>query len=347
MSAPSAVVTGISGQDGSYLARDLLSDGYRVFGVVSDSHSGASWRHSKLRIADHENLELLKLDISNPVQVTDFLAQVRPDEIYNLASHSFVADSQNFPQKTTMVSGYAVVNLLEAINQVSRTTKFFQAGSSEMFGAAESSPQNEKSKFSPRNIYGSAKVFAHNVTENYRQNSNLFASAGILYNHESPLRGEEFVTRKITRQVAKIKLNKQSELRIGNLSSLRDWGFAPEYAQAMRLVLGHDSPDTFVIASGVATSVRDFVKFAFSAVDIEVAFEGSGLAEVGVDQKTGKQVISVDSDFYRPSETVTLVGDPEKAERILGWTAKTKISEIVGIMVQEDLDSIVTDESKS
>jgi GDPmannose 4,6-dehydratase len=216
-----------------------------------------------------------------------------------------------------------------------------------MFGAADSSPQNEDSKFSPRNIYGSAKVFAHNVTENYRQNNNLFASAGILYNHESPLRGEEFVTRKITRQVAKIKLKKQSELRIGNLSSLRDWGFAPEYAQAMRLVLGHDSPDTFVIASGVATSVRDFVKFAFSAVDIEVAFEGSGLAEVGVDQKTGEQIVSVDSDFYRPSETVTLVGDPEKAERILGWRAKTKISEIVGIMVQEDLDSIVTDEGKS
>jgi GDPmannose 4,6-dehydratase len=347
MSASSAIVSGVCGQDGSYLARDLLADGYRVFGVVSDLRSDSSWRHSKLGISDHKNLVLVKLDISNSGQVHDFLAEIQPDEIYNLASHSFVADSQSHPQQTTLVTAFAVVNLLEAVHRVSKKTRFFQAGSSEMFGEAESSPQNELSKFSPRNIYGSAKVFAHNVSENYRQNCGLFVSSGILFNHESPLRGEQFVSRKITRQVAKIKQNQQKDLRIGNLSSLRDWGFAPEYVQAMKMILGHDSPESFVVASGVATSVRDFVKFAFSAVGIDIVFDGSGLSEVGRDLKTGEELVSVDPDFYRDSEAVTLVGNPQKAKSVLGWGAQTSVAEIVRIMVEEDMDSIRNNLSKN
>jgi GDPmannose 4,6-dehydratase len=347
MSESCAVVSGILGQDGSYLARDLLADGYRVFGLVSESHSDSSWRHQKLGISDHKNLKLLQLDISSSGQVSDFLSEMQPDEIYNLASHSFVSDSQSFPQQTAMVTAFAVINFLEAIHQVSRKTRFFQAGSSEMFGDAESAPQNELSKFLPRNIYGSAKVFAHNVCENYRQNSGLFVASGILFNHESPLRGEQFVSRKITRQVAKIKLKQQNELRIGNLSSLRDWGFAPEYVQAMRRTLSHEAPDNFVIASGVATSVRDFINFAFSAVGIDAVFEGSGLSEVGINRETGEQIVSVDPDFYRASETVTLVGDPQKARSVLGWRAQTSVSEIVRIMVEEDLASMRSNLSES
>ena len=229
MSKLTAVVTGAFGQDGAYLAESLLRDGYTVFAVGGVSKQIDNWRFKKLGIADSPNLNQVTLDITDPAATREFIEQIQPSELYNLASHSYVSDSQVFPQQTTMVSAFATVNLLECLNQTSKRTRFFQASSSEMFGDAVDSPQNEHSIFHPRNIYGSAKVFAHSVTLNYRVNTGLFASSAILFNHESPLRGPEFVTRKITSQVAKIKLNLAQEIAIGNLSAVRDWGYAPEF----------------------------------------------------------------------------------------------------------------------
>jgi GDPmannose 4,6-dehydratase len=244
-----------------------------------------------------------------------------------------------------MVSAFATVNLLECLNQISKKTRFFQASSSEMFGDAIESPQNENSVFHPRNIYGSAKVFAHSVTDNYRVNTGIFASSAILFNHESPLRGPEFVTRKITSQVAKIKLNLEEEIKIGNLSAVRDWGYAPEFVQAIRLIVGHEEPDNFVVSTEKPTSVREFVTFAFSAADIDIKFEGTGLSEVGFDQKNGRKLVSVDSSFYREAETVPLVGDSSKANRVLGWRATTTASGIAKVMVDEDMKSLAKAES--
>jgi GDPmannose 4,6-dehydratase len=214
-----------------------------------------------------------------------------------------------------------------------------------MFGNTVSSPQNEGSVFAPRNIYGSAKAFAHFVSLNYKQNRNVFSCAGILYNHESPLRGKEFVTKKITSAVARIKLNQSDQLIIGNLSTLRDWGYAPEYVEAMRLVIGHETPDTFVISSGVATTVRDFVLESYNSADLDIAFEGSGLLEVAYEKSTGRQLVSVDEHFYRDSESVPLVGDASKANKILGWKSKTTPAEIAQIMVKKDLEILSEDKS--
>jgi GDPmannose 4,6-dehydratase len=340
MVSPKAIITGVSGQDGSFLARSLLDDGYEVFGTSGSGKTPDTWRLRNLCIEDHPKLRILDWDITNPTETQALISEIKPSEIYNLASSSFVADSLFNPQNTTLVSGFAPVNIMEAITSVSPDSRFFQAGSSEMFGLAESSPQHEQSGFSPRNIYGSAKVFAHSATMNYRENRKLFTTSGILYNHESHLRGKEFVTRKITSAVARIKLNQIEELRIGNLSSERDWGYAPEYVDAMRLILGHDTPETFVISSGVATTVRSFVESAFNAVDIEVSFEGQGLLEVGYEKSSGKTLVTVDKEVYRESEHVTLVGDSSKLKSILGWHAKTNVAEIVELMVKSDLNAL-------
>jgi GDPmannose 4,6-dehydratase len=238
------------------------------------------------------------------------------------------------------VSAFAVVNILEAIHLASPRTKFFQASSSEMFGNAQSSPQHENSSFRPRNVYGSAKVFAHYLTQNYRDHRDLFAASGILYNHESPLRGDEFVTRKITKAVAKVKLGITDRLSVGNLSAKRDWGYAPEYVEAMRLILNHEQPDTFVISSGTATTVREFILSAFNSIDVELEFEGEGLSEVGLEKKSGQILVSIDKQFYREPEPITLVGDPGKANRALNWKARTSVSEIAKIMVESELQTM-------
>jgi GDPmannose 4,6-dehydratase len=340
MSKPNAVVTGAFGQDGAYLVRSLLGDGYRVFAIGGISKKTDNWRFRALGISENPDLNFVTLDITDPTETRKFIEQVQPHELYNLASHSYVSDSQVFPQQTTMVSAFATVNLLECINQTSQKTRFFQASSSEMFGDAADSPQNENSAFNPRNIYGSAKVFAHSATVNYRLNAGIFASSGILFNHESPLRGSEFVTRRITSQVAQIKLGLAEEIRIGNLSAVRDWGYAPEFVQAIRMIIGHDEPETFVVSTGTLTSVREFVTFAFGAVDIEIEFEGSGFSEVGYDPKNGKKLVSVDPSFYREAETVPLVGDANKVYRVLGWKATTTAPGIAKIMIDEDMKSL-------
>lgn len=346
MPSPKALITGINGQDGAYLAYSLLNSGYEVFGTSGSTAKSKKWRLEALGIADNKFLKLLDWDITDANQTQSLLAELKPDEIYNLASHSYVGDSLFEPQATTLVSGLAPVNMMQALATLCPSARFFQAGSSEMFGNATSSPQNEDSGFFPRNIYGSAKVLAHSATVNYRQTEGLFTSCGILYNHESPLRGKEFVTKKITSSVAKVKLNQIEQLTIGNLSSLRDWGYAPEYVEAMRLVVGHDKPETFVISSGVATTVRDFVKAAFNSLEIDISFEGSGLLEVGFEPSTGRKLVSVAKEFFRESESVTLVGDSSKAKELLGWRANTPVAEIVSIMVKQDFDDLMKEINK-
>jgi GDPmannose 4,6-dehydratase len=338
-----ALITGIMGQDGSYLADSLLQDGYLVYGAHRGPSNQPNWRLENLKIADHPNLNLFATDITDPNAMRKAITEIRPDEVYNLASHSFVADSNMNPYQTSVVTGLGVVNILQAISEISPETRFFQAGSSEMFGNCLTYPQNEESPFSPRNIYGSAKVFAHMVSVNFREIANLFSSSGILFNHESPLRGHEFVTRKITRSVAKINLGQAEVLKLGNLSSIRDWGYAPEYVYAMRLILGHDKPETFVISSGVMTTVREFVEASFNALDKDIIFEGEGLGEIGVDAQDGKVLVRVDEEFFREAEAIPLVGDSTKAKNVLGWNSQTKVSEIARLMVEQDLRNLRID----
>jgi GDPmannose 4,6-dehydratase len=275
--------------------------------------------------------------LADPRQTNELISDLKPAEVYNLASHSFVSDSQNFAYQTAMVSGVAVLNLLEAISKNSPSSKFVQAGSSELFGNTEQSPQNEQSRFRPRNMYASAKLFAHSTVLNYRDNLGVFAANAILYNHESPLRDVQFVTRRISQAVAQISKSALHKLEIGNLSATRDWGYAPEYVGALRRVLNHPEPETFVIATGRATTVREFVRLAFEVVGFEVVFEGNGKQEKGLDIKTGQELVSINSQFYREAERIPLLGDPSKAAQMLGWKAETSVEEIVREMVEADV----------
>lgn len=336
-----AVITGITGQDGAYLCRELLTDGYKVHGVGRDLSRERTWRLHELGLANNTNLQLIEMDITVPSQVLELVAALQPEEVFNLASHSYVLDSFNDPYNSAMVTGIGTLNLLLAIARSCPTSRFFQAGSSEMFGEAEVSPQDEGSHFHPRNIYASSKLFSHSIVTNFREAQGLFASTAILYNHESPLRGEQFVTRKITSAVARISLGMQSKLEIGNLDSIRDWGYAPEYVSAMRRVINFDFPDTFVLATGKGTSVREFVRLAFQAIDIEVEFDGQGLSEKGHNKGTGQEIVSVNSEFFRLAESVSLVGNPKKAEDLLGWKATKSLSEIIREMVVADISRLV------
>lgn len=334
------LVTGVSGQDGAYLASSLLNLGQTVLGISRPGKVRDHWRLSKLGVIEHPNFSQFELDISNFLATREALAEIKPKAIFNLASHSYVVDDGVIEDQTLIETGEAVVNMLETLVMDSPETKFFQASSSEMFGNSNTSPQREDSEFHPRNIYGRAKVKAHLAVERFRSEKGLFSSSGILYNHESPLRGTEFLTRKVTQTVARISLGHAKVLRIGNLSSQRDWGYAPEYVDAMQRILDNDDPDTFVVSTGVSTSVRDFISMAFSVVGIEVIFHGAGLQEIGVNSATGEEVVSVDPRFYRPAETNLLVGDPTKIAGSLGWAATTKVPEIAKLMVESDLDLI-------
>ena len=338
MSQSKALITGAAGQDGTYLALSLLNSGYKVFGLVRPGSS-----LSRLRahgVLENDNFNLATLDITDRQSLEFFLLDVKPDEVFNLASHSFVADSLHSPQSTTMVSAFAVVNILESLAKFLPSTRFFQAGSSEMFGYADAAPQKEESRYNPRNIYGSAKVFAQLALLEYRQRAGLFCSSAIIFNHESPIRSPEFVSRKISLGAAKVKLGQMGELQVGNLDSIRDWGFAPEYVDGMRRILSHSQPDTFVLATGREATVRDFVTLAFEAVGMSIAFEGEGLSEFGFDIRSGKKLVSVSPEFYRPSELIPLVGDPQKANDVLGWKASTPLEKIVQIMVDSDFSQL-------
>jgi GDPmannose 4,6-dehydratase len=332
-----AIVTGITGQDGAYLAELLLSKGYEVFGTYRRTSSVNFWRIEELGIADHGNLHLVEYDLTDLSASIRLLQQTGAKEVYNLAAQSFVGVSFEQPITTAEITGIGPVNLLEAIRIVDPTIRFYQASTSEMFGKVQAVPQTESTPFYPRSPYGAAKLYAHWMTVNYRESYGIFGSSGILFNHESPLRGREFVTRKITDSVAKIKLGKLDSVALGNLDAKRDWGFAKEYVDAMWRMLQANEPDTFVVATNRTETVREFVRMAFKAAGIEIEFSGKDDEEIATDTATGNTVLRVDSRFYRPAEVDLLIGDPSKAKAKLGWEAATTLEELCRLMVEADL----------
>lgn len=332
-----AIITGITGQDAAYLAKFLLEKGYQVFGTFRRNSSMNFWRIEELEIKGHPNLQLVEFDLTDPGSAIKLVQDIVPDEIYNLAAQSFVAVSFKQPYTTTMASGVGALNILEAIRLINPKIKFYQASTSEMFGKVKEIPQNEETPFHPRSPYGVAKLFAHWATINYRESYGIFGCCGILFNHESPLRGIEFVTRKITDGVAKIKLGKLDCLELGNLSAKRDWGFAGDYVEGMYLMMQQTEPSEYILATGLTTSVRDFVKMSFKAAGITILERGEGSNEELYDISTNKIVVKVNEKFYRPAEVELLIGDPGKAKRELGWEAKTTLEEMCKMMVEKDL----------
>ena len=335
-----ALVTGATGQDGAYLSRYLVDLGYKVFGAYRRAASTNLWRLGELKLLDEANFSLIELDITDPVSCINAIKVAKPSEIYNLAAQSFVGASFKEPLHTSYASGIAVLNLLEAIRLSDKSIKFYQAGTSEMFGKVQAIPQNESTPFYPRSPYGVAKLYGHFMSINYRESYDIFAACGILFNHESPLRGLEFVTRKITNSAAKIALGKLDCLELGNLEAKRDWGFAKDYVEGMHAMLQAPKADTFVLASGITTTVRDFVKMSFEALDIALVFEGEGVNEVAKDKKTGKVVVKVNPEFFRPAEVDLLIGDASKAKEQLNWSAKTNLNELCTMMVKADLERV-------
>jgi GDPmannose 4,6-dehydratase len=332
-----AIITGVTGQDGAYLAELLLGKGYIVYGTYRRTSSVNFWRMQDLGIEKHQNLHLVEFDLTDLSTTIRLVQKIRPEEIYNLAAQSFVGVSFEQPITTGEITGLGAVNLLEAIRIVDTDIRFYQASTSEMFGQVQTVPQNEKTPFYPRSPYGVAKLYAHWMTVNYREAYNIFATSGILFNHESPLRGIEFVTRKITDAAAKMHLGKLEILELGNLDAKRDWGYAPEYVDGMWRMLQADAPDTFVLATGKNQTVRDFVTMAFKAVNIDIAWQGQGLAEKGVDKISGKTLVEVNPRFYRPAEVDCLIGDAGMAKDVLGWKPLTSLEKMCQMMVEADI----------
>lgn len=333
-----ALITGITGQDGAYLSQLLLEKGYRVYGTYRRAASTNFWRVSELNIQDHENLHLVEYDLTDLSATIRLLEKTTPDEIYNLAAQSFVGVSFDQPITTTEITGVGVLNLLEAIRIVNSRIRFYQASTSEMFGKVQETPQKESTPFYPRSPYGVAKLYAHWMTINYRESYDIFGTSGILFNHESPLRGQEFVTRKITNSIARIKLGMQDVLELGNLEAKRDWGYAKDYVEGMYLMLQVDEPDSFVLATNRTESVRDFVNMSCLAAGLNIEWQGVNENEVAVNTDTGKMIVKINPNFYRPSEVELLIGDASKAEKILGWKAKTTLEELCNMMVTADLE---------
>lgn len=332
-----AIIAGGTGQDGAYLANLLLQKGYMVIATYRRNSSVNFWRLGELGILNHENLTLAEFDITDLGCCIRIIEKYSPVEFYNLAAQSFVGVSFDQPHTTAEVTGLGVLNVLEAIRAVDRSVKFYQASTSEMFGQVLESPQRETTPFHPRSPYGVAKLFGHWATINYRESYDIFAVSGILFNHESPLRGREFVTRKITDGVAKIKLGLLECLELGNLGAERDWGFAAEYVEGMWKMLQVDYPDTYVLATGRKSTVREFAKLAFQSVGMTIEFSGEGAQEVGLNTSNGKTVLRVNPRHYRPAEVDTLLGDPSKAQSLLGWKSLTTLEDLCAIMVENDI----------
>ena len=332
-----AVITGVTGQDGAYLADLLLRKGYHVFGTYRRTSSTNFWRLEELDITDHPYLSLLEYDLTDLSSTIRLLEKAEPHEVYNLAAQSFVGVSFEQPITTAEITGIGALNLLEAIRIVDPSIRFYQASTSEMFGKVQAIPQNESTAFYPRSPYGVAKLFAHWSTLNYQEAYGIHASSGILFNHESPLRGREFVTRKISSAAAKISLGLQTTLELGNLEAKRDWGYAKEYVEGMWKMLQAESPGVFVLATGKAHSVRDFVKLAFSKAGITLSFEGTGTTEIGLNLETGEEVVRVNPNYFRPAEVDLLLGDASLAADHLGWNPTAELEELCEIMVAADL----------
>lgn len=332
-----AIITGITGQDGAYLAQLLLDKNYTVFGTYRRTSSVNFWRIEELGIATHPNLKLVEYDLTDLGSSINLLKSTGATEIYNLAAQSFVGVSFDQPSTTAAITGLGPLNLLEAIRIVNPDIRFYQASTSEMFGKVQAIPQVESTPFYPRSPYGVAKLYAHWMTVNYREIYGIFGCSGILFNHESPLRGREFVTRKITDSMAKIHLDKLDVLELGNLDAKRDWGFAKEYVEGMWRMLQADVADTYVLATNRTETVRDFVTMAAKAVDIELEWSGADEREVGRDAKSGKEIVRINPKFYRPAEVDLLIGDPAKATEKLGWAPATSLEALCQMMVEADV----------
>ena len=298
------------------------------------------WRLESLGLVGNPNLELVEHDLIDLSSNISILRKHKPDEIFNLAAQSFVGVSFAQPSTTAQITGIGALNILEAIKIAAPSAKYYQASTSEMFGLVQQVPQNEETPFYPRSPYGVSKLFAHWMTINYRESYEIFGASGILFNHESPLRGKEFVTRKITDAVARISLGTEEVLKLGNLDAQRDWGYAEEYVEGMWKMLQVDEPDTFVLATNKTTTVRDFVSMAFEAAGIEVNFSGEGVSEIGTDAKSGRMLVKISPEFFRPAEVDLLLGDASKAKRLLGWEPKTSVAQLCQMMVEADLRRI-------
>lgn len=328
-----ALITGITGQDGSYLAELLLSKNYEVYGLIR--------RKSKVDYGNCEHIKdkihWLYGDVTDLISIQNAITESKPDEVYNLAAQSFVKESWNTPTTTSTINALGCGNALEAIRLLKPDAKFYQASTSEMFGKVQAIPQNENTPFYPRSPYGVAKLYAHWLTINYRESYCLFACSGILFNHESERRGKEFVTRKITDGIAKIKKGLLDHIELGNLNSKRDWGHAKDYVKAMWLMLQQDKPDDFVISTGTTRTIKEFVEKAFSYAGYNIVWQGEGVNEIGIDANTNKVLVKVNPEFFRPAEVDLLVGDPSKAETKLNWQREISFNELVKRMVENDL----------
>lgn len=332
-----AIVTGVTGQDGAYLTELLLSKGYTVYGTYRRTSSVNFWRLADVGVASHPNLHLVEFDLTDLSTSIRLVETTGASEVYNLAAQSFVGVSFEQPLTTLDITGAGAVNLLEAIRIVNPAIRFYQASTSEMFGKVQAVPQIESTPFYPRSPYGVAKLYAHWMTINYRESYNIFGTSGILFNHESPLRGREFVTRKITDSLAKIKLGQLDVLELGNVDAKRDWGYAREYVEGMWRMLQADEPDTFVLATNRTETVRDFVTMSAKAVGIDLEWRGHDENETAVDSATGQLVVRVNPRFYRPAEVELLIGDPAKAKAKLGWEPKTTLEQLCQMMIDADL----------
>ncbi len=340
--AKKALITGVTGQDGAYLTEFLLEQGYKVYGAYRRTSSDNFWRLEDLGVRQHPNLELVEYDLTDLSSGVRLIERTQVDEIYNLAAQSFVGVSFDQPITTAEATGIGPVNLLEAIRIVNPKIKFYQASTSEMFGKIQEDMQSETTPFYPRSPYGVAKLYAHWMTINYRESHDIFGCSGILFNHESPLRGQEFVTRKITASIARIKAGTQNRLELGNLDAKRDWGFARDYVKGMWQMVQHDVPDTFVLATGRTESVRDFVTMAAKAADIKLEWSGSERDEIAKDASSGEVIVSVNPAFYRPAEVDVLLGNPAKAKAELGWSADTNLEDLARMMVEADISRLAT-----
>lgn len=332
-----ALITGITGQDGAYLAELLLAKGYRVYGTYRRTSSVNFWRIDELGISNHRDFHLEEYDLTDQATSIRLIDKIQPDEIYNLAAQSFVGVSFEQPIVTGQITGLGALHLLESIRIVNPKIRFYQASTSELYGKVQQVPQTEETPFYPRSPYGVAKLYAHWMTINYREAYDIFGSCGILFNHESPLRGREFVTRKITDAVAKIVLGKLDVLELGNLDAKRDWGYARDFVEGMWRIMQAPQPETYVLATNRTQTVRDFVDMAFLAVDRKLEWEGSGSVEQGRCAQTGKVLVRVNPKFYRPAEVDLLIGNPARAVSELGWQPQTTLEELCRMMVEADL----------
>ncbi|MBU0614821.1 MAG: GDP-mannose 4,6-dehydratase [Nanoarchaeota archaeon] len=337
-----ALITGVTGQDGSYLAELLLDKGYEVHGILRRSSTFNTWRINHLYQDIHEkpNFHLHYGDLTDPTNIIRLIKEIRPNEIYNLGAQSHVKVSFETAEYTANSDGLGTLRILEAVRLLDMTDKckIYQASTSELFGKVTETPQKETTPFYPRSPYGAAKLYAYWIIKNYRESYNMFACNGILFNHESPRRGQTFVTRKITMALCKIMLGQQEKLFIGNLEAKRDWGYAPEYVEAMWMMLQHPKPEDYVIATGKAHSVRQFIEECCRLLEIELEWQNKGINEKGINKKTGKTIIEIDPKYFRPSEVDLLLGDPSKVKSELGWEHKTSFTELIKIMIDADLN---------